>query len=71
MDRGHAGSVSSVATLGSSACKQTYWALDEGHRDQLIKQHGKANSKPSITRFKRRQGSRRQGSGETNTTTCG
>jgi DNA gyrase subunit B/topoisomerase-4 subunit B len=32
--------------------KQTYWALDEDHRDQLIKQHGKANSKPSITRFK-------------------
>ncbi|MCX5742700.1 MAG: DNA topoisomerase IV subunit B [Proteobacteria bacterium] len=32
--------------------KQTYWALDDAHRDQLIKQHGKANSKPSITRFK-------------------
>jgi DNA gyrase subunit B/topoisomerase-4 subunit B len=32
--------------------KQTYWALDEVHRDQLIKQHGKINSKPSITRFK-------------------
>ncbi len=32
--------------------KQTYWALDEEHRDRLIKTHGKANSKPSITRFK-------------------
>jgi DNA gyrase subunit B/topoisomerase-4 subunit B len=32
--------------------KQTYWALDDAHRDQLIKTHGKANSKPSITRFK-------------------
>ena len=32
--------------------KQTYWALDEEHRDRLIKQHGKVNSKPSITRFK-------------------
>ncbi|MDB4961712.1 MAG: hypothetical protein JWP01_1711 [Myxococcales bacterium] len=32
--------------------KQTYWALDEEHRDRLIKEHGKSNSKPSITRFK-------------------
>ena len=32
--------------------KQTYWALDDAHRDQLLKQHGKANSKPNITRFK-------------------
>ena len=32
--------------------KQTFWALDDAHRDQLIKIHGKANSKPSITRFK-------------------
>ncbi|CAN5886895.1 DNA topoisomerase IV subunit B [soil metagenome] len=32
--------------------KQTFWALDEEHRDKLIAQHGKSNSKPSITRFK-------------------
>ncbi|HEY4245097.1 MAG TPA: DNA topoisomerase IV subunit B [Kofleriaceae bacterium] len=32
--------------------KATYWALDDAHRDKLIAQHGKANSKPSITRFK-------------------
>jgi len=32
--------------------RATYWALDEAHRDRLIKQHGKVNSKPSITRFK-------------------
>jgi len=32
--------------------KQTYWALDEEHREQLLKQHAKSNSKPSITRFK-------------------
>ena len=32
--------------------KQTYWALDEQHRDKLIAQFGKVNSKPSITRFK-------------------
>ena len=32
--------------------KQTFWALDEEHRERLLKLHGKANSKPSITRFK-------------------
>jgi DNA gyrase subunit B/topoisomerase-4 subunit B len=32
--------------------KQTYWALDDIHQGQLIKQHGKVNSKPNITRFK-------------------
>jgi len=32
--------------------KQTFWALDEEHREQLLKQHAKSNSKPSITRFK-------------------
>ncbi len=32
--------------------KQTYWALDDEHRDRLIKQNAKSNSKPSITRFK-------------------
>jgi DNA gyrase subunit B len=32
--------------------KQTYWALDEAHREELLKQHAKSNSKPSITRFK-------------------
>ncbi|MBK9031380.1 MAG: type IIA DNA topoisomerase subunit B [Myxococcales bacterium] len=32
--------------------KQTYWALDDVHKERLIKQHAKANSRPSITRFK-------------------
>jgi DNA gyrase subunit B/topoisomerase-4 subunit B len=32
--------------------KQTYWALDDLHRERLIKEHAKSNSKPSITRFK-------------------
>ena len=32
--------------------KSTYWALDDEHRDALIKQHAKGNAKPSITRFK-------------------
>ncbi len=32
--------------------KQTYWALDDAHRDAIIKEHGRSNSKPSITRFK-------------------
>ncbi len=32
--------------------KQTFWALDDLHKERLLKQHGKPNSKPSITRFK-------------------
>jgi DNA gyrase subunit B/topoisomerase-4 subunit B len=32
--------------------KQTLWALDDEHRDQLIKANAKGNAKPSITRFK-------------------
>jgi DNA gyrase subunit B/topoisomerase-4 subunit B len=32
--------------------KQTYWALDDQHRDALLKEHAKSNSKPNITRFK-------------------
>ncbi len=32
--------------------KQTFWALDEQHRDQLIAQHQKGNAKPNIMRFK-------------------
>ncbi|MGE0549430.1 MAG: type IIA DNA topoisomerase subunit B [Kofleriaceae bacterium] len=32
--------------------KQTYWALDDLHKERLLKQHAKVNSKPSITRFK-------------------
>ncbi len=32
--------------------KQTHWALDDKHRDQILKDFGKINSKPSITRFK-------------------
>jgi DNA gyrase subunit B len=32
--------------------KETYWALDDAHRDRLLKQHGNGRSKPEITRFK-------------------
>ncbi|HEY0476791.1 MAG TPA: DNA topoisomerase IV subunit B [Kofleriaceae bacterium] len=32
--------------------KQTLWALDDQHRDKLLKAHLKGNAKPSITRFK-------------------
>ena len=28
------------------------WALDDAHRDRLLKQHGNGRSKPDITRFK-------------------
>ncbi len=32
--------------------KQTFWALDDQHRDQLLKANAKSNAKPNITRFK-------------------
>ena len=32
--------------------KQTFWALDDQHRDRILKEQSKSNSKPSITRFK-------------------
>jgi DNA gyrase subunit B len=32
--------------------KETYWALDDGHRDKLLKQHGNGRGHPEITRFK-------------------
>ena len=32
--------------------KETYWALDDGHKDRLLKQHGNGRSHPEITRFK-------------------
>ncbi|MGC4091316.1 MAG: toprim domain-containing protein, partial [Polyangiaceae bacterium] len=32
--------------------KQTYWALDDIHKERLLKEHAKVNSKPQITRFK-------------------
>jgi DNA gyrase subunit B/topoisomerase-4 subunit B len=32
--------------------KQTLWALDDQHKDKLIKAHAKGNARPSITRFK-------------------
>ncbi|MBP9088638.1 MAG: type IIA DNA topoisomerase subunit B [Kofleriaceae bacterium] len=32
--------------------KQTFWALDDEHRDRIIKTEVKGNAKPSITRFK-------------------
>jgi DNA topoisomerase IV B subunit len=32
--------------------KETYWALDEGERDRIIKEKSKGNAKPSIMRFK-------------------
>jgi DNA gyrase subunit B/topoisomerase-4 subunit B len=32
--------------------KQTYWALDDLHKERLLKANAKGNAKPSITRFK-------------------
>jgi DNA gyrase subunit B/topoisomerase-4 subunit B len=32
--------------------KDTYWALDDAHRDKLLKQHGNGRGSPEITRFK-------------------
>src|SRR5688572_30107482 len=32
--------------------KATYWALDDVHKERIIKQQAKGNAKPSITRFK-------------------
>jgi DNA gyrase subunit B len=32
--------------------KQTFWALDDLHKERLLKDHAKGNAKPNITRFK-------------------
>lgn len=32
--------------------KHTHWALDDAHRDEILKTEVKGNAKPSITRFK-------------------
>ncbi|HEY0989259.1 MAG TPA: DNA topoisomerase IV subunit B [Kofleriaceae bacterium] len=32
--------------------KQTLWALDDLHKERLIKSHAKGNARPNITRFK-------------------
>jgi len=32
--------------------KETFWALDDAHRERLLKVHGNGRSKPEITRFK-------------------
>ena len=32
--------------------KSTYWALDDLHKERLLRDHVKGNAKPSITRFK-------------------
>jgi DNA gyrase subunit B/topoisomerase-4 subunit B len=32
--------------------KETFWALDDAHRDRLLKQHGNGRGSPEITRFK-------------------
>jgi DNA gyrase subunit B len=32
--------------------KETFWALDDAHRDRLLKQHGNGRANPEITRFK-------------------
>jgi DNA gyrase subunit B/topoisomerase-4 subunit B len=32
--------------------KETFWALDDAHRDRLLKLHGNGRSTPEITRFK-------------------
>jgi DNA gyrase subunit B len=32
--------------------KDTYWALDDPHRERILKQHGNGRANPEITRFK-------------------
>jgi DNA gyrase subunit B/topoisomerase-4 subunit B len=32
--------------------KETFWALDDAHRDRLLKAHGNGRGRPEITRFK-------------------
>jgi DNA gyrase subunit B/topoisomerase-4 subunit B len=32
--------------------KETFWALDDAHRDRLLKLHGNGRANPEITRFK-------------------
>ena len=32
--------------------KETYWALDDGHKERILKLHGNGRSNPEITRFK-------------------
>jgi DNA gyrase subunit B len=32
--------------------KETFWALDDAHRDRILKQHGNGRGNPDITRFK-------------------
>src|SRR3712207_2330613 len=32
--------------------KDTYWALDDAHKERILKQHGNGRSTPEITRFK-------------------
>ena len=32
--------------------KETFWALDDPHRDRLLKMHGNGRGTPEITRFK-------------------
>ena len=32
--------------------KETFWALDDAHRDRLLKQHTNGRGRPEITRFK-------------------
>jgi DNA gyrase subunit B/topoisomerase-4 subunit B len=32
--------------------KETHWALDDGQKEQILKQHGKGRGTPEITRFK-------------------
>ena len=32
--------------------KETFWALDDAHRERILKQHGNGRGNPEITRFK-------------------
>jgi DNA gyrase subunit B/topoisomerase-4 subunit B len=32
--------------------KSTYWALDDLHKERILRDHAKGNAKPNITRFK-------------------
>ena len=49
---GQACSSRSRRCTASTSARRRYWALDDAHRDRLLKLHGNGRAKPEITRFK-------------------
>ena len=41
-----------TAQLPLHGGKATYWALDDGHKERILKLPGNGRSNPEITRFK-------------------